>query len=67
MKKSIFFLAASAIMFAMGSCTNDVLDNVQQVDSSLPQTRATASNDWTYAYVLCQDRSTSHTSNETIR
>ena len=47
MKKSIFFLAASAIMFAMGSCTNDVLDNVQQVDSSLPQTRATASNDWT--------------------
>ena len=31
MKKSIFFLAASAIMFAMGSCTNDVLDNVQQV------------------------------------
>lgn len=32
MKKSIFFLAASAIMFAMGSCTNDVLDNVQQVD-----------------------------------
>ena len=43
MKKSIFFLAASAIMFAMGSCTNDVLDNVQQVDSSLPQTRATAS------------------------
>ena len=35
MKKSIFFLAASAIMFAMGSCTNDVLDNVQQVDSSL--------------------------------
>ena len=54
MKKSIFFLAASAIMFAMGSCTNDVLDNVQQVDSSLPQTRATASNDWTYAYVLSE-------------
>ena len=38
MKKKVFFLAASAIMLAMGSCTNDVLDNVQQVDSSLPQT-----------------------------
>ena len=52
MKKNIFFLAASAILFAMGSCTNDVLDNVQQVDNSLPQTRATTSNNWTYAYVL---------------
>lgn len=51
MKKKVFFLAASAIMLAMGSCTNDVLDNVQQVDSSLPQTRATASNNWTYAYL----------------
>lgn len=54
MKKKVFFLAASAIMFAMGSCTNDVLDDIQQVDSSLPQTRATVSNDWTYAYVLSE-------------
>ena len=54
MKKSIFFLAASAIMFAMGSCTNDVLDNVQQVDSSLPQTRATASNDWSMRMYLAK-------------
>lgn len=54
MKKKVFFLAACAIMFAMGSCTNDVLDDIQQVDSSVPQTRAAAGNDWAYAYVLSE-------------
>lgn len=54
MKKKVLFLATSAILFAMASCTNDVLDNVQ-VDNSLPQTtRTTASSDWTYAYVLSE-------------
>ncbi len=53
MRKNFFFLAASALLFAMGSCTNDVLDDVQ-VNSSLPQTRTTPSNTWTSAYVLSE-------------
>ena len=54
MKKQIIFLAVCAIVLSMGSCTNDVLEDIQQVNGSLPQTRTTTNNDWTYAYVLSE-------------
>lgn len=54
MKKKTLFMAASALMLAMGSCTNDVLDGIPQVDGSLPQTRAAGTGNWTYAYVLSE-------------
>ena len=54
MKKQIIFLAVCAIVLSMGSCTNDVLEDIQQVNGSLPQTRTTTNNEWTYAYVLSE-------------
>lgn len=54
MRKKHFFFAACTFMLAMGSCTNDMLDDIQQTDGSLPQTHAMGSKDWTYAYVLSE-------------
>lgn len=55
MKKNLLFCAACALIVALGSCTNDVLDEV--LDDSQPTeepTRSTNDTRWLHAYVLCE-------------
>ncbi|WP_294079825.1 hypothetical protein [Proteiniphilum sp. UBA5384] len=51
MKTKILFSVACTIIVALVSCTDDVLETVQ---SSNGYPRSAYSNDWTYAYVLCE-------------
>lgn len=54
MKKNLLFCVACALIVALGSCTNDVLDDFQPANESSLNTRSTSTTDWSYAYVLCE-------------
>lgn len=53
-KKSLFY-AACALTFVLGSCSDEMFDNVEQVNNASSQnTRAVSSVEWSKAYVLCE-------------
>lgn len=55
MKKNLLFYAACALTLVLGSCSDEMFDNSEQVNNSASQiTRAVGDADWTKAYVLCE-------------
>ena len=55
MKKNLLFYAACALTLVLGSCSDEMFDNAEQVNNPSSQnTRAVGDANWTKAYVLCE-------------
>ena len=55
MKKNLLFYAACALTLVLGSCSDEMFDNAEQVNNPSSQnTRTVGDANWTKAYVLCE-------------